>query len=267
MLDTPHYQRVESAPSGAPWIVLVHGVSQNARLFDQQVALLKSAYRLLLIDLPGHGASSHLPGPYGLQEYAASIQSALGDAGIGGCHFWGTHLGAGAGLLLACQEPRLFRTLVLESPVFPGRVLPCVSELLTRLSEVARTRGMDAARDMWWHEGAWFDVMRFRPRECRALEHREMIASFAGAPWLDAGLVARPIAPIEPHASSLQIPTLIINGEHDLPDFLAAAAALHEILPRCRRQSIPQAGGFPLWEFPETVTGLARDFLALHDPS
>jgi len=266
MLHTPHYQRVESAPRDAPWIALVHGVSQNSRLFDRQVALLKSAYRLLLIDLPGHGESSHIPGPYGLQEYATSIQGALDDAGIGGCYFWGTHLGAGAGLLLACGEPHLFRALVLEAPVFPGRAPPSVSELRARLSKIARTQGMDAARDLWWHEGAWFDVMRSRPLECRAREHREMIASFGGAPWLDAGLVARPIAPIEPRASSLQIPILVINGEHDLPDFLEAAAALHEIFPRCHRQSVPQAGGFPLWEFPEAVTDLVRDFLAPHNP-
>jgi pimeloyl-ACP methyl ester carboxylesterase len=256
-----HYEIIDAAPPGAACIALVHGVSQDHRLFDRQVDLLKSEYRLIAIDLPGHGLSADLPGPFGLQEYADSIFGALHEGGIAHCHFWGTHLGAGAGLLLACREPTLFLSLILESPVFPGRRLPYVSEFLSRIATIATTKGMETAREVWWQEGGWFDVIRARPEECRALEHRAMVDDFGGAPWLDAGLVSRPMPAIDDRAAALPVPILIVNGEHDLVDFVEAADALQAILARCYRCAIPEAGGFPLWEFPETVNEVVRDFL------
>lgn len=200
------YEIVTKAPRNAPSVALVHGVSQDHRLFDRQVAAFEKSCRLILIDLPGHGRSSRVPGPYGLQEYALSIERVLRGADMEDCHFWGTHIGAGAGLLLACQHPCLFRSLVLEAPVFPGRPLPAVSDLLRRISAVARDQGIAAAREVWWQEGGWFDVMRRRPTECRADDQRRIIDDFDGQPWLDAGLISRPLANVEKRLNALEMP-------------------------------------------------------------
>ena len=256
------YDIVMKASGEAPWIALVHGVSQDHRLFDRQVAAFETAFRLILIDLPGHGWSSQLAGPYGLGEYASSIGGALDDAGVDQCHFWATHLGAGAGLLLASQRPELFRSLALEAPVFPGRSLPAVSDFLPRIAEVAKDQGMAAARDIWWRQGGWFDVIRRRPIECRAAEQRRIIDGFDGRPWLDAGLISRPLGPIEERLTALNVPLLIMNGEHDLPDFLKAADDLAAIMPQATRATIPEAGGFPLWEFPDRVNPMVFEFFS-----
>jgi len=255
------YQTVTEAPAEAMWMVLVHGVSQDHRLFDRQVDAFKKTYRLILVDLPGHGRSSAVPGPYGLQEYALSINDALDHADVGLCHFWGTHLGAAAGLLLACQCSDRFQSLILEGPVFPGRPLPAVSDLLQQVSAITRDKGVAAAREFWWHEGGWFDVMRSRPAECRALEQRRLIDDFGGQPWLDTGLLSRPMPALDKALARLRLPVLIINGEHDLADFIDVAKALEAIIPHSNRTLIPEAGGFPLWEFPDRVNQVVRAFL------
>ena len=258
---TPSYEVVATAAAEAPWITMVHGISQDRRVFARQVADFRSDYRLLLIDLPGHGGSAELPGPYGVQEFASAIAAALDAAAIGPTHFWGTHIGAGAGLLLACRAPDRFRSLLLEGPVFPGRPMPGLSDLLAVVLETARTQGMAAARALWWQAG-WFDVMRAHPETCRAAEQRAIVDDFAGRPWLDGGLTTRAIDPIDDLLARLTVPVLIMNGQHDLPDFLMAAEALHGLLPDCRRMSIEQAGGFPFWEFPGQVNPLAKRFFA-----
>lgn len=145
----------------------------------------------MLIDLPGHGRSSALPGPYGLAEFASGIRAAVGDAGISRFHFWGTHTGVSAGLLLATRDPAPFASLLIEGPDFPGRRLPAVSETVARVAATARERGIKAARQLWWDESEWFAVMR----------------------------------------------------------------------PNCRRATIPEAGGFSLWEFPNRVNVQVRAFL------
>jgi pimeloyl-ACP methyl ester carboxylesterase len=256
------YEVVAGSPRDAPWIAMVHGMSQDRRMFARQVDAFRHAYRLLLIDLPGHGLSSHQPGPYDLGALAASVGGALAHAGIGPCHFWATHTGAGAGLLLACETPALFRSLVLEGAVLPGHPLPSAAELLERLNAVVREQGLDAAREIWWQEGRWFDVMRERPVECRAAEQRAIIDDFQGGPWLETGLTAQSVAAVDEALSRLPIPALLVNGEHELPDFLAAAAGLQALLPRCERAFIADAGGFPLWEFPDRVNPVVARFLA-----
>ena len=240
---------------------MVHGVSQDRRIFSSQVDRFRSSCRLLLIDLPGHGRSSDLPGPYGLEEYAASIRATLKKSAVERSHFWGTHLGAGAGLLLACRNPDTFESLILEGPVFPGRPPPAVSAMLAEVARTARETGIEAAREKWWNEGEWFAVMRARPEACRAEEQRAIIEGFQGGPWLDAGLVSRPIPPIDDLLARLDVPVLIMNGEHDLADFVDAADRLSAALPNCRRRVIEDAGGFPLWEFPERVNAEVRRFL------
>ncbi len=242
-------------------MAMVHGISQDHRVFDKQVGALRDSHRLILIDLPGHGLSADLSGPYGIPEFADAISGALEQAGIGRARFWGTHLGAASGLMLACKVPDLFEALIVEGTVFPGRAIPSVSAFLGRVASVAQQNGIEAAREIWWHEGGWFDVMRENPVICRAEQQREIIADFGGGPWLDPGLASKPIPPLDTALSNLTAPVLIMNGEHDLPDFLNAARALDEILPNSRRASIPGAGGFPLWEHSQPVNDVARAFL------
>jgi len=60
---------------------------------------------------------------------------------------------------------------------------------------------------------------------------------------------------------AIDVPTLIYNGAHDVADFLETAEFLESRLPRARRATIPDAGAFPAWEFPDRVNRLVADFL------
>ncbi len=256
------YETVIEAGPAAPWLTLVHGMSQHCGVFSAQVTAFKASFRLLLIDLPGHGLSASLAGPYGLHEFAAGVGAAIREAGLERTHFLGTHTGTGVGLLLACREPERFASLVLEGPVLPGRPPPSVTETLTQVGAIARERGMDAARHHWWEQSGWFAVMRERPEACRAAGQRAMIEQFQGGPWLDTQTPA-PVAPVEGRLARLELPVLIVNGEHDLSDFLRVAQELADLLPNARRAVIPQSGGFPLWEYPDRVNAEVRRFLEL----
>lgn len=248
------------APPRAPWLVMVHGMSQDRRLFSAQVEEFKHDFRLLLIDLPGHGQAAHQPGPYGMAEFARYIEAALLQTTVEAVNFWGTHSGAGAGLLLAAKSPQRFRSLILESPVFPGRPLPAVVAVLERVRKVMKEEGIEQARKIWFDESEWFDVMRSHPDRCRARAHWEMVSRFAGQPWIDQGLAA-PVAPVVNELAALRTPTLIVNGQHDLADFLEVARDLEALLANCRRVRIPDGGGFPLWEYPERTNLEVRRFL------
>jgi pimeloyl-ACP methyl ester carboxylesterase len=46
--------------SGKPMVVLIHGLGQDREVWDRVAARLEGRYRLLLVDLPGHGASASI---------------------------------------------------------------------------------------------------------------------------------------------------------------------------------------------------------------
>jgi len=255
-----HFHTVTDAPETAPWLTLLHGATQHSGLFSAQIAFLRDRYRLLLVDLPGHGRSAGIAGPYGQVEYAAHVSAAMDAAGVRRTHLWGTHTGAAVGLLLAHGQPGRISSLILDGAVLPGAAMPYTTFAINRARATAKSRGMAAARDEWFNACDWFDVIRTRPVECRAVEHRQLIEAFPGGPWLDESAPA-PVPTLEPLLPSMTVPVLLVSGEHDVPEFLATAQTLRSAMPRAEQIVIPGGGGFPLWEFPAAVNAPVEAFL------
>lgn len=250
----------DKARGGAPWITMVHAASHDQRYFSSQVREFQGDYRLLLIDLPGHGGSAALPGPFGFEEHAASVLAAMDAARVETTHYLATHTGSALGLILVTRYPHRFSSLALEGPPIPGVDYPSIDEAIGRTRATARSDGIDAARTEWYERGRWFDVIRNEPGRCRADEHWAMLSEFPGKPWLDTA-PAQTVAPVLEQLSSITCPVLIINGEHDVDDFLDAADELERRLPNVRRVRVAGAGGFPMWENPERVNDFIRQHL------
>lgn len=257
---TTGYQTVLSASADSPWLVMVHGMSQDRRVFSAQVEAFRGRFRILLVDLPGHGLSAGVPGPFGHHEFTEAVAGALTDVGVERCHYWGTHTGATVGLLLAARAPGRLASLILEGPVMPGETPPSVAGALAGARAAAHDAGLAAAKDWWFADSPWFEIMRARPVECRAAEHRRIIEDFAGAPWLSSDIPAR-VEPIEMALRALSIPVLVYNGARDHPDFLATSQRVAALIPDCRRETIVEGGAFAAWEFPERVNMLVETFL------
>lgn len=255
--DRRIYYRVDGT---GPWLVLVHGLSQNHMLWSGQLALLAEQYRMLRVDLRGHGYSSAPAGGYGQVEYLDDVLAVLDHLGIGRCYWWGTHTGAALGLLLAALHPQRVVALVLDGAVIPGRVPPAVERHNAWARELARNAGLEQVLEAWFEQGEWFAGMRSAPAQRRMLAHKDLIMAFSGAPWL-TDAPAQPVPPVADRLHDIRQPTLLINGADDLPDFLEIAARLERTLPNATRYLVPGAGGFPCWEEPEAVTVAVLDWL------
>ena len=260
-LKAPHSTTiVGDEQKSAPWLTMVHAATHDQRYFSAQVRAFRKDYRLLLIDLPGHGKSAELPGPFGFEEYAASVLAAMDAAEVDTTHYLGTHTGAAVGLILATRFGQRFQSLALEGPPIPGVDLASVIESFERARATARSSGIEAALAEWFEQSGWFDTIRKNPERWRAEEHWAMVSEFSGQPWLDP-TPAQPVAPLLERLSSIRCPVLIINGEHDVEDFLNAADELQRRLPLVQRVRVADAGGFPMWEEPEPVNEHIRRHL------
>ncbi|HWI65173.1 MAG TPA: hypothetical protein VNT75_25365, partial [Symbiobacteriaceae bacterium] len=91
---------------------------------------------------------------------------------------------------------------------------------------------------------------------------RSIVSEFPGHSWL--GAAPSPVLPGPLDADQLHeiaTPTLVLNGERDLPDFLRIGEKLAAEIPGAQRQGIPGAGHLLPVEQPERFTAAVLRFL------
>lgn len=90
-----HYEIVGK---GEP-LVLQHGYSQDSGEWREfgYVAPLSERYRVVLVDMRGHGRSDkpHDGEAYALKNLVGDVVAVLADAGIQRAHYWGYSMGDG----------------------------------------------------------------------------------------------------------------------------------------------------------------------------
>jgi pimeloyl-ACP methyl ester carboxylesterase len=240
-------------------MVMVHGFSQNSGIFSEQVRFFRDRFRLVLVDLRGHGESPH-DGPFGVEEYADDVEDVFRVLSLREVIFWGTHTGTAVGLALYFRNPSFFSRLILEGTVIPGVPTPDIARNIDRAKRVARESGLEQAREDWLMNAEWFSHMNADPERTRFGAHKEIVARFAGCPWLTDEL-PRKATNLTERIQEIDIPVLTYNGEYDMREFLDMADKMREAVKNIRMARIPDAGGFPLWENPSAVNQLVDNWL------
>jgi len=111
---------LEWGDPGAPVMVLLHGIGDNAHIWDEFAVSFRSAWRIIALDQRGHGLSDWaVPPAYGCNEYVHDLEEVirildlrhfvLVGHSMGALHataYAGRHAGTVAGLVHADIEPR-----------------------------------------------------------------------------------------------------------------------------------------------------------------
>src|SRR5881227_642839 len=135
-----HGHRVIYRVAGeGPPLVLIHGMVNSSRHWEQVALRLADAYTVIAPDLIGHGDSATPRGDYSLGAHAASIRDLLAAIGIERATLVGHSLGGGVAMQFFYQFPQRTERLVLVSsgglgrevsPLLRGAALPGASMLL-----------------------------------------------------------------------------------------------------------------------------------------
>jgi pimeloyl-ACP methyl ester carboxylesterase len=239
------------AGTGPP-LVFLPGLGLDRAVWAEVAALLQDDYDTIRLDLRGHGASPQASAPFAHHDDVAHTLDALG---IARAHVAGLSLGGSVALDLALAHPARVRSLALVDSALGGFAWsPEWTEAFRAVRAVGRERGAFAARRAW----AAHPLFATAPRGAL----RALLANDAGIRWTTPPL-ARPLEP--PAAGRLaevRVPTLVVVGERDLPDFHAIAAALAAGIPGARTVRIAGAGHLTPLESPGMVADTLRGFLA-----
>src|SRR5829696_5702188 len=140
------------AGSGPP-VVLIHGMVNSSRHWEQVALRLAERYTVVAPDLIGHGDSATPRGDYSLGAHAASIRDLLAVIGIERATVVGHSLGGGVAMQFFYQFPQRTERLALlssgglghdVSPLLRGAALPGSATLL-RMATRPRLVGALAA--------------------------------------------------------------------------------------------------------------------------
>ncbi len=212
---------------GAP-IILLHGVLLNTHC-NRDIAAWLSAegYRVILLDLLGHGRSDKplKASEHRVDFYSEQVLGLMDHLGIEHAVLGGLSLGAITALTVACLAPHRVRALLLEMPVAESGV-PAAALTLVPLMLLVHY-----ARPAW---RLLANILRRIPDTPYALLNSAIHAGAVEPEAIRAilhGVLVGPIMPSVRRRQHILQPTLVIGHAGDPLHALADAKSLKRHLP------------------------------------
>lgn len=255
---------VETAGSG-PAVVALHGFTGSISTWERFAREAQRRYRVVLIDLPGHGGSDSPDDcqKYSVQASAMAVAAVLDHLGIPSACWMGYSMGGRIALVAATLVPQKCSCLVLEG-ASPG--IADAAERARRLSDdeqlarVIEDRGVEAFVDYWEKLPLFASREQLAPAMRRRLRKQRLRNSSGGlANTLRAASPgAQP--PVHDRLPGINVPVLCIAGKLDMK-FRAIAGKMCRALPQGRLAIIPGAGHAAHLERPEEFNAAVLGFL------
>ncbi|MGB9089583.1 MAG: alpha/beta hydrolase [Pseudomonas farsensis] len=102
-----HYQQLGQ---GEP-LVLLHGLGSSSQDWELQLEVFSRDYRVILMDIRGHGQSSKPRHGYRIKTFSEDLLALLEHLGTGPVHFVGLSMGGMVGFQFAVDHPAWLRSL------------------------------------------------------------------------------------------------------------------------------------------------------------
>lgn len=244
----------EEAGEG-PALILIHDGLVHREIWDAQFRAFSDRFRVVRYDRRGYGSSSEATEAFSNVDDLRTLCDHLGieDAGL-----VGMSSGGRLAIDFTLEYPERVTSLVLVGAVVRG--FSYTQHFYTRGGHLptdlaaAERRAWFAAQDPYEmfsgnHEAR--ERIRELVADSRVFEHRPIPGSSA--------------VPSPPDAlgrlGEIEIPTLILVGEFDIPDVHAHAGAINAGIPGSRREIVMRAGHLVPIDQPETFNTLVMDFL------
>lgn len=242
--------------SGAP-VVLVHAIGCDHTMWDSLAGALSPSYRVIRVDVRGHGQSPVTPRPYTLELLADDIAALLDGMGIARAHFVGLSLGGMIGQAFALRHAaKLDRLVIANSTSGYGPDGP--ANWRARIKAV-EDGGLEAIRDM---VAARYFSDAFRAAHPAAVT--EVMRKFVRTPREGYLACCDAIAQLDytGELGRIQAPTLVIAGALDAGTPPAMSEMLARGIPGAKLEVIPVAAHLAAVEAPAAFNGAVLRFLA-----
>lgn len=239
--------------------MMLHSFLCSGAMWEVQAAALSGAYRVINVDLRGHGQSCSACAGLTLDDLVADHLSVLDDLSVESAAWVGLSIGGMIGMRAALTHPDRVSALVIADS----------SAAAEPLAPRMRYRAMGLGSKL-------FGIRTFMPQILKlmfgASSHRdqpELVSEWgARLATVDLDSIVRMMPSlfgreeVLSRLGEIRVPALVIVGEEDQAQPMARSREIAAALPNAEFVTIPEAGHLSALEQPEMVTEVIREFLA-----
>lgn len=243
----------EDTGGDGPPVVLIHGVGLSQAMWKAQKAALSPRYRVVTLDMLGHGGSPAPAADAGLDDYADQVVGLLDHLAIDKAILIGFSMGALVARAFALRHPDRLLGLVLLNGVF-DRSGDVRATILGRVDEV-RVAGPAANSDAAIER--WFSPQFRAGNPAYIADLRDHMAGNDHHGYLTSyGLFASQDNFGAERLGEIAVPTVVATGEFDVGSTPAMTHALAACIPGAKAVVIPDARHMMPVEMPEETNAL-----------
>lgn len=245
------------AGSGHP-LVLLHAGIGDRRMWDDQINAFADHFTVIRFDARGFGETRRPPSRFWAWQDVIAVMDQLGYERA---HLAGVSMGSQTALNVAVAAPDRVSALVVVSARTGVPVSEDLKSGWQAVDELIDSGDIDAANE--YELRMWVDGPNRGPEAVPA-GVRELVRQMNGALLVHDDTEdneQEPDPPTEDGLPRVSCPTLIVWGDQDVPDVLAAGPLLSATIPGARQAVIGNAAHLSNMEHPREFNSLVLDFL------
>jgi len=247
-------------PSGPP-LILIHGIGRVAHTFDHIAPEFRSNYRVLAIDMRGHGDSAWDPeAHYLVEDHAKDLEAFVAQLGLRHVTLWGNSTGGRVVQVYAGLHPDNTAALIVED-VGPER---------PKTISDGFARGVERDAKGWASED---ELLAQLTRENQGISEDQLraYAHYGSKPTPDGRVVwkrdpnlAKGFVETElwQYVRRITSPTIYVIGGRSTIVPPETQEQLKRTIPGVQMVVMPGLGHYPSSERPQEFTRIVKGFLA-----
>lgn len=245
--DIFYFDSNHNGATSNPVVVLIHGAGGFHLHWPKHIRRI-NGYRVLALDLPGHGKSKGL-GEQSIRGYAKKVVQWLDDIGVGSAIFVGHSMGGAIVQTLALEHTDYVKAMVL---IGTGAKLPVNEDLLNKVSFPGNFDAVVNLILKWSYSRSADPKMVDQARK-RMKETRPTV--------LHGDFLACKVFDVSERLSEIKVPTLVLVGEEDKMTPPSFSSHLDEQIKDTQMEILPGAGHMVMLEQEGEVAKVLTKFL------
>jgi pimeloyl-ACP methyl ester carboxylesterase len=245
-----------------PPLIMLHGIGRLAHTFDHIAPHFAGRYRVLAVDMRGHGDSAWDPqGAYLVEDYVKDIEGLARQLQLRNIVIWGNSTGGRVAQVFAGLHPDLVSAVISEDvgPERPREIADGMTARLKREDE----RG-------WASEAELLDQLKTAsPRTGEDILRAYVRYGSRRRPdgriiWKRDPSIGNGFIPTElwRFVREIRAPIIYVLGDRSTIVPAATQAELRRTLPRVEIATVPDTGHYPSEENPAAFLAIVDEFLA-----
>lgn len=254
-----HY--LEWGDAAKPPLILLHGIGRVAHTFDHIAPRFASRYRVMAVDMRGHGDSGWDPkGAYLVEDYVKDIEGLAQQLKLRDIVIWGNSTGGRVAQVFAGLHPNLVAAVISED-VGPERPREIADGMTARL-KAEDERGWASEEELFAQQKA--SNPRTAEEVLRAyVRYGSKKRADGRIIWKRDPAIGNGFVPTElwRFVREIKAPIIYVLGGRSTIVPAATQEELRKVLPQARIATVAGAGHYPSEENPAEFLTIVDGFL------